>query len=150
MSVNSGQKGSATPSAEEENHNTSSSESPRTTAGTILVIDDNALNAELVTDLLEMHGFHVQSTDTAEAGLIMARAIMPALILMDVNLPGMDGISATKILKNDPATRHLKVIGLTAETEGCTNAGFDGRLPKPFDIRTFVESIKALCGPHGA
>jgi len=135
MIVNSGQK---------VNQKNSSVEPARVTSGTILVVDDNSLNAELVTDLLEMHGFHVQSTDTAEAGLIMARAIMPALILMDVNLPGMDGISATKLLKNDPATRHLTVIGLTAEYGDGASAGFDGCLPKPFNTHTFVDSIKSF------
>lgn len=135
MTVNSRQK------AEEK---TSSAESTRVTPGAILVIDDNPLNSELVTDLLEMHGFHVQSTDTAEAGLIMARAIMPALILMDVNLPGMDGISATKALKSDPTTCHLTVIGLTAEYGDGTSAGFDGCLPKPFNTHTFVDSIRSF------
>jgi two-component system cell cycle response regulator DivK len=151
MTVNPGQKGSATaPSAEMSNEQTSSAESRRVTPGAILVVDDNRLNAELVTDLLEMHGFHVQSTDTAETGIIMARAIMPELILMDIHLPGMDGINATKILKDDPATSHLKVIGLTAEISDAAGGNFDGCLAKPFDTHTFVERIKSfLCEPHG-
>ena len=143
MIVNSSEKGPVGPASENQKGSSSAEPAP-VTSGVILVVDDNPLNAELVTDLLEMHGFHVQSTDTAEAALIMARTLMPALILMDINLPGMDGISATKILKNDPATRHLTVIGLTAEPTGEARRIFDGCLSKPFNTHTFADSIKSF------
>jgi CheY-like chemotaxis protein len=113
----------------------------------ILIIEDNALNLELVTDLLELHGFAVASARTAEEGLRLARELLPALVLMDFSLPGMDGLSATKNLKNDPATRHLAVVGLTANAmkgaqETALRAGCDGYMTKPIDTRTFATTVK--------
>ena len=113
----------------------------------ILIIEDNALNLELVTDLLELHGFAVASARTAEEGLRLARELLPALVLMDFSLPGMDGLSATKNLKNDPATRHLAVVGLTANAmkgaqETALRAGCAGYLTKPIDTRTFATTVK--------
>jgi CheY-like chemotaxis protein len=112
----------------------------------ILIIEDNLLNLELATDLLEVNGFVVSSAQTAEEGLRMAREILPELVLMDLGLPGMDGLSATKYLKTNPATRRLKIVGLTAhamkgDTEIAFKAGCDGYLTKPIDTRTFIESI---------
>ncbi len=115
----------------------------------ILIIEDNVLNLELATDLLEMHGFAVASARTAEEGLRLARELLPALVLMDFSLPGMDGLSATKNLKNDPATRHLAVVGLTANAmkgaqETALRAVAGCRLPdeKPIDTRTFAATVK--------
>ena len=113
----------------------------------ILIIEDNVLNLELATDLLEMHGFAVASARTAEEGLRLARELLPALVLMDFSLPGMDGLSAAKSLKTDPATRHLSVVGLTANAmkgtqETALRAGCDGYLTKPIDTRTFANSVK--------
>ncbi|SRR5579862_2251037 len=113
----------------------------------ILIVEDNPLNLELATDLLQASGFRVRSTQTAEEGIRLAREVLPDLVLMDISLPGMDGLCATRILKADAATRHLRVIGLTAhamvgdEANG-REAGFDGYLTKPIDTRTFVASIK--------
>ena len=73
----------------------------------ILIIEDNLLNLELATDLLDANGFAVFSAQTAEEGLRMAHELLPDLVLMDFSLPGMDGLTATKNLKTDPATRHL-------------------------------------------
>jgi CheY-like chemotaxis protein len=117
------------------------------TRNKILIIEDNRLNLELATDLLEANGFVVYSAQTAEDGLEMAREITPDLVLMDFGLPGMDGLSATKNLKADPATRHLTIVGLTAHAmKGdeaiALNAGCDGYLTKPINTRTFVETIK--------
>jgi CheY-like chemotaxis protein len=117
------------------------------TRNSILIIEDNSLNLELATDLLEGHGFIVHSARTAEEGLRMAREILPDLVLMDFGLPGMDGLSATKVLKANPATRHLTVVGLTAhamkdDEEIALNAGCDGYLTKPIQTRTFTETIK--------
>lgn len=112
----------------------------------ILIIEDNLLNLELATDILEANSFVVSSAQTAEEGLRMAREILPDLVLMDFALPGMDGLSATKDLKNNPDTRRIKVVGLTAhamkgDTEIAFKAGCDGYLTKPIDTRTFIESI---------
>jgi CheY-like chemotaxis protein len=115
----------------------------------ILIIEDNLLNLELATDLLEANGFVVHSAQTAEEGLRMARTLLPDLVLMDFSLPGMDGLSATKSLKADPATRHLAVAGLTAnamkgDEQLALAAGCDAYLTKPIDTRTFVTTIKNL------
>ena len=113
----------------------------------ILIIEDNVLNLELATVLLEMNGFVVASAQTAEEGLRLARELLPALVLMDFSLPGMDGLSATKNLKTDPTTRHLAVVGLTAnamkgDQETALRAGCDGYLTKPIDTRTFATTVK--------
>jgi CheY-like chemotaxis protein len=118
----------------------------------ILVIEDNLLNLELTTLLLAASGFAVSSAQTAEEGLRMAREILPDLVLMDLGLPGMDGLCATKNLKADPATRHLTVVGLTAhamngDKEIALNAGCDGYLTKPIDTRTFTESLRRFIAP---
>jgi CheY-like chemotaxis protein len=112
----------------------------------ILIIEDNLLNLELATDLLETNGFVVFSAQTAEEGLRLARVLLPDLILMDLGLPDMDGLSATKDLKTNPATHGLKIVGLTAhamkgDTEIAFKAGCDGYLTKPIDTRTFIASI---------
>jgi len=113
----------------------------------ILIIEDNLLNLELASDLLEANGFIVFSARTAEEGLRKAREILPDLVLMDFGLPGMDGLSATQALKTNPDTRHLAVVGLTAhamkgDEEIALKAGCDGYLTKPIQTRTFTETIK--------
>ena len=117
------------------------------TGNKILIIEDNLLNLELATDLLEANGFLVSSTRTAEEGLRLAHELLPDLVLMDFSLPGMDGLSATKHLKADPATRYLTVVGLTAhamrgDDQIALNAGCDGYLTKPIDTRTFIATVK--------
>jgi two-component system cell cycle response regulator DivK len=113
----------------------------------ILIVEDNALNMELAVDLLQASGFCVYCTRTAEEGIRLAREVQPELVLMDISLPGMDGLCATRALKADPASRHLTVVGLTAhamkgdEANG-RDAGFDGYLTKPINTRTFVASVK--------
>lgn len=117
------------------------------TGNKILIIEDNLMNLELATDLLEVNGFVVATAQTAEEGLRLARELLPDLVLMDFSLPGMDGLSATKHLKADPATRHLTVVGLTAnamkgDEQIALNAGCDGYLTKPIDTRTFAATVK--------
>ncbi len=118
----------------------------------ILIIEDNPLNLELVTDLLEVNGFVVHSARTAEEGLRRAREVLPDLVLMDFGLPGMDGLAATKKLKADPATRHLTVVGLTShamkgDEETARKAGCDGYMTKPIDTRTFVGNLMRFLAP---
>jgi two-component system, cell cycle response regulator DivK len=116
---------------------------------TVLIIEDNPMNLELATDLLKAGGFDVLQARTAEVGLQLARTTTPDLILMDISLPGMDGLSATRTLKADPATRHLTVVALTAhamkgDEELARNAGCSGYLTKPIDTRTFVSSVASF------
>jgi CheY-like chemotaxis protein len=114
---------------------------------TILVIEDNEMNLELATTLLEMKGYTVVAAQTAEDGLRLASELLPDLILMDFSLPGMDGLSATRNLKSNPATCHLAVIGLSAnamkgDEETALNAGCDAYLTKPINTRTFAATIE--------
>jgi CheY-like chemotaxis protein len=116
------------------------------TGNKILIIEDNLLNLELATDLLEANGFIVSSAQTAEEGLRLAHELLPDLVLMDFSLPGMDGLTATKNLKTDSATSHVAVVGLTAnamkgDAEAALAAGCDGYLTKPIDTRTFIAAI---------
>ena len=113
----------------------------------ILIIEDNMLNLELATDLLETNGFIVCAAQTAEEGLRVAQQMTPDLVLMDLGLPGMDGLAATKKLKASASTRHLIVVGITAhamkgDREIALKAGFDDYVTKPIDTRTFIESVK--------
>ena len=115
----------------------------------ILVIEDNDLNRELVTDLLEANGFIVYQAHEAEEGLRLAREHMPDLVLMDLSLPGMDGLAATRALREDPSIQHLTVIALTAhamkgDEQTALQAGCDGYLTKPIDTRTFAGKIRTF------
>jgi CheY-like chemotaxis protein len=119
----------------------------------ILIIEDNPLNVELASDLLQASGYRVHSTRTAEDGIRMARELLPDLVLMDISLPGMDGLCATRTLKNDPSTSHLTVVGLTAHAmlgdEGTAlQSGCDGYLTKPIDTRTFVSTVTQFIKNH--
>ncbi len=120
---------------------------------TVLIIEDNPLNVELASDLLTAAGFVIRTTNTAEEGVRVAREWRPDLVLMDINLPGMDGLSAARVLRADPATSQLTIVGLTAHAmkgdEGIAlGAGFDGYLTKPINTRTFVATISELIGAH--
>jgi len=112
----------------------------------ILVVEDNTLNLELVTDLLEANGFEVLPAQTDEEGIELACRCAPDLILMDVSLPGLDGLAATKALRADPETRHLPIIALTAhamkgDEQVALDAGCDGYLAKPIDTRSFGSKV---------
>ena len=115
----------------------------------ILVVEDNPMNLELVTDLLEADGFIVCPARTAEEGFRAARELSPDLILMDLSLPGLDGLAATRALREDPATHHLTIIALTAHAMRgdealALRAGCDGYLTKPIDTRTFAAKVAAF------
>jgi two-component system, cell cycle response regulator DivK len=115
---------------------------------TILIVDDNATNMELSTFILESADYTVLAATNAENGLTLARERCPDLILMDIQLPGMDGLQATALLKADEATRDIPVIALTAlamkgDEERILAAGCDGYIAKPLDYKDFLASIKA-------
>jgi two-component system, cell cycle response regulator DivK len=106
----------------------------------ILIVEDNENNRSLFRDILSFHGHEVSVASDGQEGVALARALMPDLILMDIQMPGMDGMSAGCILKRDPATRGLKVIALTSfamqgDEEKFLAAGFDGYLSKPISTR---------------
>jgi two-component system cell cycle response regulator DivK len=115
---------------------------------TILIVEDNPSNMTLARFLLESAGYAVLGAVDAEAGLAVARRAHPDLILMDVQLPGMDGLEATRLLKEDEATRAIPVVALTALAmkgdEGRIRAaGCDGYIAKPLHYKSFLATVAA-------
>jgi two-component system cell cycle response regulator DivK len=118
-------------------------------AARVLVIEDNAVNLELVVVLLEEAGCEVLTAKSADAGLRLAAAERPDLILMDLHLPGMTGYEATGRLKADPATAAIPVVALTADAMRGSEAraeaaGCDAYLTKPLDIEALHETLRRL------
>jgi two-component system cell cycle response regulator DivK len=112
----------------------------------VLVVEDNEKNRKLARDLLGFRGFRVAEAPTATDALILARAERPALVLMDVQLPDMDGIEALRLLRADPLTSTVPVVAVTAfamkgDRERLLAEGFDAYIPKPIDARTFVDGL---------
>lgn len=121
----------------------------------ILIVEDNAANLELAQALLEVEGFMVLSASDALTGGRLARQYRPDLILMDISLPGTDGLAATRQLKRDPATAGIPVVALTAhamsgDEPAALLAGCDGYLSKPINTRTFTCSVRAWLKPPRA
>ena len=115
---------------------------------TVLLVEDNPANMTLATFLLKSAGYAVLSATDAEAGLALARREQPDLVLMDIQLPGMDGLQACAILKKDGTTRDIPVIALTAlamkgDEERIRAAGCDGYIAKPLAYREFLATIAA-------
>ena len=114
----------------------------------VLIVEDNPANMTLAIFLLHSAGHTVLSATDAEAGLTLARDEHPNLILMDIQLPGMDGLQATVLLKGDAATRDIPVIALTAlamkgDEERIRAAGCDGYIAKPLAYRDFLATVSA-------
>ena len=117
----------------------------------ILIVEDNPKNLKLARDVLEFHGFRTVTADNATDGLLLAEAHLPAVILMDIQLPDLDGVSALRRIRHLPATATIPVVALTAfamdaDRERFLAAGFDGYLVKPIDIRRFPHQVGAYCG----
>jgi two-component system cell cycle response regulator DivK len=114
----------------------------------VLVVEDNPGNMTLSTFLLETAGHTVLSATDGESGVALARSQQPELILMDIQLPGMDGLQATALLKADPATSAIPVIALTAlamkgDEERIRAAGCDGYIAKPLSYQEFLATVAA-------
>jgi two-component system cell cycle response regulator DivK len=112
----------------------------------VLIIEDNPANMTLATFLLQSAGHLVLPATDAETGLTLARAEQPDLILMDIQLPRMDGLEATALLKGDEATREIPVVALTAlamkgDEERIRAAGCDGYIAKPLAYKDFLATI---------
>lgn len=121
----------------------------------ILVIEDNPANLTLTVDILERAGYSLLTAMDAESGMAIAREALPDLILMDIQLPGTDGLTATKILKNDPLTQHVPIIALTAhamkgDEEKMLAQGCDGYIAKPIRYKSFLETISTFFETHPA
>ena len=114
---------------------------------TILLIEDNPLNLELARDVLQAAGYTVVDARTAEEGLRLAAAVVPQLILLDIRLPGMNGLDAVRSLKLDVHTRDIPVVALTAQAmagdeQTAFAAGFDGYITKPINTRTLSGEVR--------
>ena len=121
----------------------------------ILLVDDHALNAELASFVLQRAGCRVRLAPDANEALEALAAEVPDLVLMDIQLPGMDGLELTRRIKADPVTRRLTVVALTAyamkgDGERFKAAGCDGYLSKPIDVATFASQVLAFLPRPGA
>jgi len=117
----------------------------------IVIIEDNPANMKLVAFLLHTAGHEVLQAVDAETGLALIRAEKPALVLMDVQLPGMDGLAATRRIKTDPAIMHIPVLALTShamkgDSETIRAAGCIGYLSKPFHHRELLALVNNMLG----
>lgn len=117
------------------------------TTKTILIVEDNEKNLKLMRDVLQLNGYETFEAATAEIGIDLANTCSPALILMDIQLPGMNGIEALERLKQNSVTASIPVIAVTAsvmthDRHKLLESGFNDYIEKPIAIRTFLESVK--------
>jgi two-component system, cell cycle response regulator DivK len=115
----------------------------------ILIVEDNERNRKLVRDVLQVKGYQTVESETAEEGLRLARERQPALVLMDIQLPGMDGMTALRQLRADPSTRAIPVMAVTASAmthnrQQIMAAGFDAYQTKPINVKAFLEAVRGL------
>ena len=115
----------------------------------ILVVEDNDKNRKLVRDTLQVKGYQTIETETGEEGVQLARERQPALILMDIQLPGISGIEALQRLRAEPVTRAIPVIAVTAsvmaqERQKVMAAGFDGFQGKPISVRELLATVREV------
>jgi len=119
----------------------------------ILIVEDNPINLKLTHVLLSKEGFLVKVATDAEEALMMLKEFHPALILMDIQLPGMDGLQLTQLLKQNPQTRDIIIVALTAyamkgDEEKVLNAGCDDYISKPIDIHNLIEIVNKHLRAH--
>jgi two-component system cell cycle response regulator DivK len=116
----------------------------------ILIVEDNDKNLKLARDVLQFKGFRTLEAGTATAGIALAVLHRPDLILMDIQLPDMDGAAALGLLRADPLTTSIPVVAVTAfamvsDRDHLLGAGFDGYLSKPIDVKSFPEQVRRFC-----
>jgi CheY-like chemotaxis protein len=115
----------------------------------ILIVEDNDKNRKLERDVLQFHGFSTAEAETGEDGVRLAREALPALVLMDIQLPGISGIEALRRLRADPRTSAIPVIAVTAsamtqDRQKILAAGFDGYQSKPIHVKDFVAAVRQM------
>jgi two-component system, cell cycle response regulator DivK len=115
----------------------------------ILVVEDNEKNLKLVRDVLEYAGYDVRVARTAEDGITLAVKEPPDLVLMDLQLPGMDGMEALRRLRENPRTADIPVVAVTAQAmkqdrERVLDAGFNGYVEKPISVRAFPDQVRSF------
>ena len=113
----------------------------------VLVVEDNFMNKVLVREMLVLHGYEVLEAETGEEGVDMVVSERPDIVLMDINLPAMDGIAATKLIKEKEGFRDTYIIAITAaamkgDEKDFIDQGFDGYVAKPIDIKKLLEALK--------
>ena len=116
----------------------------------ILIVEDNEKNLKLVRDILQFKGYRTVEAETAEDGITLAQSHQPNLILMDIQLPGADGVTALRQLRTEPRTASIPVIALTAfamknDRQRFLDAGFDGYIDKPINVKEFPEQVRRFC-----
>ncbi len=121
----------------------------------ILIIEDNDKNLKLVRDVLQFKGYQTIEAGTGEDGVRLAKSRIPDLILMDIQLPGMDGITALGELRADPTTRAIPVMAVTAsamthDRKKIMAAGFDGYQSKPIKVKELMDAIRAMLDQRSA
>lgn len=112
----------------------------------ILLVEDNYMNQVLVTEILTLNGYHIVDAKTGTDAIKVFNEERPALVLMDLHLPGMDGVTATRIIKADSANKDIPILALTAssmegEEESILNKGFDGFVSKPIEVQKLLDAI---------
>jgi two-component system cell cycle response regulator DivK len=115
----------------------------------VLIVEDNEKNLKLVRDVLQVKGYATIEAGNAEDGIVLAGQRKPDLILMDIQLPGMNGIEALRILRADPSTAGIPVIAVTAsvmqqDRNLITEAGFDGYIGKPINLKEFLDAVRNM------
>jgi CheY-like chemotaxis protein len=120
---------------------------------TILLVEDNAQNRYLATFLLERHGYNVLSAVDGSSALRLAAQLTPAAILLDIQLPGMDGYAVARALRNDSRLKEVPIIAVTSyamlgDREKAVAAGCNGYIEKPIDPENFVAQIESMCLSH--
>jgi two-component system cell cycle response regulator DivK len=115
----------------------------------ILIVEDNEKNRKLVRDVLAFKGYRLAEAETGEEGVRLAREVHPDLILMDIQLPGINGITALGQIRDDPVIRHTPVIAVTAsamthDRQKIMAAGFDGYQSKPINVKDFLAAVRAM------
>ncbi len=121
----------------------------------ILIVEDNEKNRKLARDVLAHRGYRIAEAETGEDGVRLAGELRPDLVLMDIALPGMNGIEALRQLRTDPSTRDIPVMAVTAsammhDRQKIMAAGFDGYQSKPISVRPFVDAVEQLLSrPRG-
>ena len=121
----------------------------------VLIVEDNEKNMKLVRDILQAKGFETMEAGTAEEGIKLALDRVPDLVLMDIQLPGMNGMEALKVLRANSATAHVPVVAITAsvmqqDRQQIMDTGFDGFIEKPIDLRAFLATVQAALKGGGA
>ena len=124
---------------------------PHEIEATILLIEDNASNVAVIRDMLETQGYRLAVAGSGSEGLTLVREVRPALVLMDIQLPGMSGIEVIRRMRADAQLRDLPIVALTAlvmpgDRECCLEAGVNAYLAKPVNAITLLETIAALLG----